>query len=551
MISHLEPASVSPSRTTTGESRAALITLASSVAGVVLTYVATHREGVVGGIEPVLMVMAVVFVIAAVRNWQMGVNTILVVVVVEGAVRKWFFPSASELVYFYKDVLMIATLIGYFRTGQKPPLLIKRHLKSVLLLLGIFTLYLVAAAALPGGPHPVIGLLGLRAYCLYVPLAFLLPRAFPTKDDLLNFLKWYLLLVLPVAVIGVMQFLDTDSRSVLNRYAINEETATGPRGVATFGTAAEIYYVRITSTFSYISGLAVYLPIMFALLLAITSLNSRKYLRRGIRMLFYVAVASTIVLSMMTGSRGAVLGIVLIACVFYFHTSRKSAFKRVQQIAVVGVILYIALATLFPQVYDAFYNRTFGTEDRMNEGWSRIASAFSLPINEASYAGILGYGVGLTQNAVPTLMKRLDIPGPTNPIPIGYEGESGRVMLELGIAGFVFFTLLRLALLVTVFRMCHLIREPEARALAYAAAAALVVPLIAGGAIVTHTQNVYQWFLIGIIMALLNAEKLQMRSERKNLEFRIANGDGELPMANGGFRIEEIRNSQSEIRNRQ
>lgn len=484
-------------------------TLIGSAVGVALVYVATHMQGIVGGIEPLFAATGLALLVATARDWTFGVKALLVVVVLEGAVRKWFMPSVTELVYFYKDVLMLVTLFGYFKARGKTPLVIKRYIKPVSLLLVVFTVYGIASLGLPGGSHPLIGILGLKAYCLYVPLAFLTPRAFQSKEELLRFLKWYLLLVLPVAAIGMLQFVESDPRSTLNRYAIGEETSGRAANIATFNSAADVYYVRITSTFSYITGLSVYLPVMFGLLLALTSLHAKQHLKRGIKILYYAAMGATVVLSLMTGSRGAVLAVIVVAVVFYFFTARRNALKRLQQVAVIGVILYVALTTMFPQAYDAFYNRTFGTEDRMNEGWERMLSVFDLPMEEASYAGLLGYGIGLTQNSVPALMKRLGMPEEESPIPIPYEGEPGRVMLELGVAGFSLYTLLRLALLLTVFRMCLLIRDPEAKMLAFAAAAALVLPLISGGAVTTHTLNVYQWFLVGCVMTLLNAERLQ------------------------------------------
>jgi hypothetical protein len=494
------------------EKRQLTVTLGLSALGVLLTYVATHIQGIVSGVELILMVVGLALIVAALRDWTFGIKTLLVVVIVEGAVRKWFMPSASELVYFYKDILMLATMAGYFKKRGNTPFVIKSQLKTVSLLMGVFMLYAVGSMGLPGGPHPVIGLLGFKAYCLYIPLAFMTPRAFQSKEELLRFLKWYLLLVLPVAVIGVMQFLESNPQSTLNRYAVNEETA-GHVDIAVFGTAAEVYYVRITSTFSYITGLTVYLPVMFALLLALTSLTARQNLQRSIKLLYYGAVGATVVLAFMTGSRSAVLSMAVIAVIFFFFTAQRNTFRRLQQIAVVGVILYFALTTLFPQAYDAFYNRTFGTEGKVNEGWERVTSVLNLPIEESGYAGLLGYGIGLTQNSVPALMKRLNIPD-DNPIPIPFESEPGRVMLELGVAGFALYTLLRLALLVMVFRMCFMIRDLESKLLAFAAAAALVFPLVVGGAITTHTQNVYQWFLIGIVMALLNAERVRLQAPK-------------------------------------
>jgi hypothetical protein len=495
------------------EGRAIYVTLGASLLGVVLTYVATHIPAAVSGIEPMLMIGGLVLLVASARDWTFGIRALLVVIIVEGAIRKWFMPLASEFVYFYKDVLMIVILFGYWRKADKPDLLIKRYLKVVSAILGVFLLYIFAAMGLSDMAHPLVGVLGLKAYCLYIPLAFLTPRAFRSKEELAGFLKWYLILVLPVATIGVMQFLESNPESPINRYAISAESLGRPADIAMFSTESGSQFVRVTSTFSYVTGLSVYLPIMFVLLLAISSLNAKRLLARGIKLLYYGAVSAVVVTSFMTGSRSAVLAIAASAFIFYFFTARRNTLRRLQQITVLSVLLYFAFSTFFPQAYDAFYARTFGGEDRVNEGWARIAGALSLPIEESAYAGLFGYGVGLTQNSVPALMKRLGLPF-ENPIPIGFEGEPGRVALEIGLVGFALYTLLRFILLLLVFRLSLAIRDPESKSLAFAAAAALVFPLVVGGAISTHTQNVYQWFLIGMVMALLNAERLQVRAAR-------------------------------------
>jgi hypothetical protein len=311
-----------------------------------------------------------------------------------------------------------------------------------------------------------------------------------------------------------MQFLDSDRQSALNRYVISEQAPPArATDIAVFTTSSGGYLIRITSTFSYVTGLSVYLPIMFALLLAMISLYSKRgLLSRGSKILYYASLGATVVTAFMTGSRGAVLSMIIVAVFFYLFTSGRHAVRRLQQIAIAGIILFLSFTSFLPQAYDAFYNRTFGSEDRVNEGWSRLLGSLSLPINEMSYAGLLGYGVGLTQNGVPALMKRLGLAEQANPIPIGYEGEPGRVALELGVIGYVLYTLLRLVLLVTICRIAFAIRDRESRILAFASTAALVMPLLTGGAVTTHTLNVYQWFLVGIVFALYNSERLQLRS---------------------------------------
>ena len=494
-----------------GENRSVFAALIIGFCGVAGVFIATRTPGALSSLEPVLFIVAPVLVIVALRNWERGIQIILVVVIVEGAVRKWFLPSATEIVYFYKDVLMAVTLIGYFRKRRKEPFVIKRRVRLVSIAIGLFAFYALTSIGMPSGPHPLIGLLGLKAYCLYIPLAFIVPRAFPDKERLIGFLKWYSLIVLPVAVIGVMQFLDTNRESSLNRYAI-EQTPGEATAIAMFGTASENYYVRITGTFSYVTGLSVYLPIMFALLLALTSVFSKRSLPRWSRILNYLALGATVILAFMTGSRGSVLAMVVVAIVFYLFTSGRQVVRRLQQIAVVGVIIFVAFTSVFPEAYDAFYNRTFGGEGRRSEGWSRMTSVLNLPANEASYAGLFGYGIGLTQNAVPALMRRLGISEPER-LPVDSEGEAGRVTLELGMIGFALYTLMRLVLLVTVWRMSMSLRDRESKMLAFAATAALVVPLVAGGAITTHTLNVYQWFLVGMVFALYNAERVQRRKQ--------------------------------------
>jgi hypothetical protein len=504
------------------ERKSILLTLVVSFLGVGVIFASAKGSNLGSVIAPIFLALSAVLIIAALRNWEFGLRALLIVVIIEGAVRKWFLPSASELVYFYKDVLMLVILIGYYKQRSKSPFLIKRHLKIVSLMLALFATYAVAAMIIPGGPHLLIGLLGLKAYCLYIPLAFMVPRAFDTKEKVTNFLKWYLLIVLPVAAIGAMQFVDSDQNSSINRYVATGEGAAKPADIAIFAGSSGDYYVRVTSTFSYVSGLSTYLPMMFALLLGLTSLYSMRHMSRGVRALYYIALGAAVVTSLMTGSRASVLAIAVIAVVFYFFASTRNLFRRVQHIALVGILVYAAITTLFPKAYDAFYTRAFGGEARMNEGLSRISGAFEFPVKEASYAGAFGYGIGLTQNAVPTLIKKLNLKIADNPIPMFYEGEPGRVMLELGLIGYSLYTLLRLVILLTLCRICMMIRDSESKTLAIAVLASLISPLLLGGAVVSHTQNVYQWFLIGMLLALFNQERrvLHARPLNEAIAFR-------------------------------
>jgi hypothetical protein len=173
----------------------------------------------------------------------------------------------------------------------------------------------------------------------------------------------------------------------------------------------------------------------------------------------------------------------------------------------------VVLTGIFPAALDALKTRAFGSEEQIEEGSGRITDVFRLPLDEAAYAGAFGYGVGATQNYVPALVSRLELTNWGEPLPPIREDEPYRVMLELGIIGYVLYCLLRFSLIITVWKTCLSIKDTESRSLAVAICAVLTIHLFTGGAVIVHTQNVLQWFLIGVCLALANSEALCREAE--------------------------------------
>ncbi|MDX6500281.1 MAG: hypothetical protein QOG23_3541 [Blastocatellia bacterium] len=486
-----------------------IFTLLACVASLAAVYLALHGTDLGAIVVPLSLLLAVGLLFLAVKHWEAGLQAILVVVIMEGAIRKWFLPSYGELVYFYKDGLMIAVMVGYWIQRRKAAFVIKRQLTPLFQVMAVFVLFALGVVANPKSPHILISLFGIKAYCLYMPLVFLVPRMFPTKEKLVGFLRWYLVIALMVAALGAWQFLDGDRDSPLNRYAFSESAAAGgPQATALFSDAAGNYFVRITSTFSFVSGLTVYLPAVFALLLGLTSLGSSQVLPFKVRLIYYLVVAAVVATAFMTGSRAVIVNLAVVGVAFFAFVSMKTAFRRLRQLIVIGGLVFLTVTIVAPQAVGGLYERAFGGESQMEEGSGRIEEVFSLPFAEGEYAGAFGYGIGATQNSVPALMSRLDLTNRGERISIPLESEPGRVMVELGVVGFLLFTLMRIVILVTVLRACIVIRDSELKALAVAGFAGVVFPLLVGGAVVNHTQNVYQWFLIGMVFALLNADQL-------------------------------------------
>ena len=476
-----------------------------------IVYTSIIVNGIANTLAPLVLVAAVPLLLVAWRDWESGIKILLVILIIEGAIRKWFLPTASEFVYFYKDFLMIVIIFSYLGKKRLPPLLVKHQLKLLLAILFIFILYVIALITNPRLPHPLIGLLGLKVYLLYMPLAFLVPRMFISKEKLIAFLRWYLIISLFVAALCAVQFVDSNPNSSLNRYAWDEQTmesAVVGMDIDRFQDSSENDFVRVTGPFSYISGLTIYLPTTFALLLGLVSQRTIGPLPKGFRWVYHIALAIVVGATFMTGSRAAVLNLCITVLIFYGIALKKDLLRRVKEAVVGSILIFITLNVFFPQAYNALHTRTFDGEERISEGWGRIEEVFQLPIDEAVFAGAFGYGVGATQNAVPILMNKLNLPFLGEQIPIYYESEPGRLMLELGVVGYILHLILRFGIFFSLLYTCSSIHDPGSKSLAVAAIVALLFPLFVGGAVANHTQNVYQWFLVGIPIAMLNAEKL-------------------------------------------
>ena len=180
---------------------------------------------------------------------------VFVLIVFEGALRKWVLPEAQAGIYFLKDLLLVLAYIGF--VIQRPPsrsvLQDERPIKIVLL--PIFV-YLSLQVFNPNSPALLLSLVGLKAYMLYVPLAFILPYAIKSRTHLFWLIWCYLLLAIPVAILGFIQVV-AGPESALNTYVSHTDGASLQDQ---FGENYEL--VRTSGTFSYITGYTTFLTVI-------------------------------------------------------------------------------------------------------------------------------------------------------------------------------------------------------------------------------------------------------------------------------------------------
>ena len=419
-------------------------------------------------------------------DWRKSVKTALYAVVLEGALRKWVLPQASELIYFLKDGVLLGAYIGYFKRERAA----FRSLSSRGGLLGLLVamvIILFFQLLNPALNSVLVGILGAKGYLLYIPLAFLLPDLFRSTEELQRYLRWYLVFCIPICLLGIAQFF-APADSFLNVYA--------PSEVEVEVVAFEQGNVRVTGTFPFLVGFGVYLTFNLALLFAVF-VHQRRWLWRlalgGVLLLIFVD-------SLMTGSRSVVLADLLLLAGFViyslFETAVRSRWLAIVLIAACG-ICGVASVGLFPTAMEAFMSRANSDSDSVSQ---RIGGSFLEPLIGLQYSGLGGYGAGATQVACYALRDQLHL-GPPAAFPPPSEGEMLRVMLELGAFGFVVWYGLRLYFLLLLWRTSRSLRQPALRHLALAAF--LFHALVFNGQLVTNTTvGVFYWFLAGFAFLL-------------------------------------------------
>src|SRR5215813_7256307 len=192
-------------------------------------------------------IIAVPGAVLAVKYWQHALFGVFVLLVFEGALRKWAFPWAQAQIYLVKDAILLAVYVGFLLDGRKnqPAPTEAGAIKAVLLVAFVFGCFEVFN---PESPSVLVGLVGLKAYFLYAPIAFILPYAFKSREHLLHMIRLYLIMAIPVALLGFAQ-VAAGPGSSLNTYVSHSDD---PAVLVRFGLENDL--VRTSGTFSYISG---------------------------------------------------------------------------------------------------------------------------------------------------------------------------------------------------------------------------------------------------------------------------------------------------------
>ena len=380
-------------------------------------------------------------------------------ILLQGALRKWFFPGSAAL-YLIQDVpLTLAYVFALWKGlvwGSKlawMTLLVSAELAIQAMLQVIFgTLQLRTAV------------MGLHQYVYYLPILFIAPVCLNFKHRR-RFIRWNMLIIVPMALIAALQS-RAPKGAWINRTSAGEDTGLG-------GLSGE--HVRATGTFNFTVSYAMWCGFAVGLVMGEWLLQPQRRSFQSKAMLI-ICTMSAIVATLVSGSRVAVM---LAAAAFL------GGFAAV-------VISYFAAPASFNAVMDRFSG-----EANQNSLEQRIDKMFTAFTWAAGYSG-LGVGIGV------------GIPA-ANPGHVAFvlsENEAIRIVEEMGTYVGTVLVLLRYAagvgLVYVAFRALQLPlghNLPHAVPLAFTAAPTIMVGDLTHSAPITATQA-YFWSAL-ILGALL------------------------------------------------
>ncbi|MDB9458674.1 hypothetical protein PN473_09705, partial [Dolichospermum circinale CS-545/17] len=432
-------------------------------------------------------------------NWRKSVKFALIIVVLEGALRKWVLPQASDMIYFLKDIILLGAYLKFYSSSEP-----KYHRKSGFLTITLFlcTGWCAFQIFNPSLGSPIIGIFGFKAYLFYIPLMWMLPTLFESQEELYQFLRNYLLLVIPVSILAIVQFF-SPTNSPLNVYA--------PGAVKQVATAGE--NVRVTGTFPYIAGYSTYMSFCFSLLIPLISLPQRKKWQ----IITFIEALLVTGTSFMTGARGLLIFEILFLLGYFsllWLTKPSKAIHNSKNFILPTLLISAVVPVFFQKAIEAFFTRATTASDSGSFA-ERAFSAFTEPLAAMQFKGFDSYGIGATHPAIPVLRNALQLySGEALP---PSEGELGRVVLEIGIFGFILWYALRLYLIISLLGRFLKLKTPFLRNLALAVFLFHAINFT-GQLIFNTTFGVYYWFFSGFIFLLPQLEYQQLLFYRNQLQ---------------------------------
>lgn len=361
-----------------------------------------------------------------------GIWIYFLLLIFEGALRKWFLTSLSTPLLLVRDPLALWLI---FKGIQQGILKVNAYL-VIIPLIGIIGIY---TAFFLGHGNVFVALYGARVLIIQIPLIFLIGQVF-TREDVLKMGKSTLWIALPMTVIIALQFYSPQSAW------INQGLGGDVKGA---GFDGALNFFRPPGTFSFTNGTTLFYGFAAPFIIYF-------WIERGniSRLLLMAATACLLVSIPLSISRSLLMHVGITILFAIIGISFKPKYFRQLAIAVFAVVVVFVLVSntqFFKTATHAFEVR-LETANEQEGGMQKILGGRFIgsmigAVTESSSLPFFGYGLGMGTNVGSMLLNG-------NVTYLISEGEWGRVIGELGPLMGILVILLRLSLCVQLVLKC-------------------------------------------------------------------------------------------------
>lgn len=334
----------------------------------------------------------------------------LVLLIFEGALRKWVLPSLSDPLLIVRDPVVMAIYALAFFTGRFP-------MNGFIAATALLAVCSALASLFAGNTNPLVVAYGLRINYGHVPLIWVMAQTLTRKD--VERLGCFLLLVaIPMTLLMVAQF-QSPMNSPINR------GIGGDEGGQIFGAMGKI---RPPGFFSFITGPQAFYPLVAAFFLHQASSHRRLWWPVLIACGLAIIIALPVSISRTAMLATGIVGVVFVATMARAGIGIGSKFSSIFTLAVVA--FGVSFLPIFDQAREVFMSRwVTASVSTDGDAWGgiigRVLGGFTQPFYWASVAPFFGHGIGVGSNVGARLLS-----GKTGFLLA--EDEWGKIFLELG-----------------------------------------------------------------------------------------------------------------------
>jgi hypothetical protein len=349
----------------------------------------------------------------------------LVLLLIEGALRKWVAPSLSDPLLVVRDPVVLVIYALALAAHIFPT---NRFIVVIAVLAGLSTV----ASFLGGHDHLLVLAYGLRINYLHLPLIWIMGRVL-NRRDVERIGAFLLIAAIPMTLTMVAQF-RAPMDAVINRGVGHDEVGQ------IFGADGRI---RPPGLFSFITGPQLFFPLCAAFFF--DEIGGAKRLPWYLIILCGLAIAIALPVSI---SRTVMLGTAFVALAFLvalpFSSSRFPSLAR-PLLLLALICAGLSQLPVFRESTSVFMMRwdTAAGDESGGSAWNsvvdRTVNGFTNPYYFMQMAPFLGHGIGTGSNVGARLTSG----------EVGFtlaEEEWGKVLLELGPVLGAGFILLRIVL---------------------------------------------------------------------------------------------------------